>query len=238
MSISLNEKKEIIRSLKAAAVEVTDPGDLPFTMIFNKSRSDELLAVVAPMNMRPGSVDHLIALGSIVMAFYPDFITILSEIHFQSIDGTTIEDIGQFKEELSHKYPPGYLQELSNTEGMYEAGLVTNGILCVTANRDSSLESFILPYSYHGKYGPYYFRWLDELEKHKPISTPNNENQLLISGDFYDKVRSLMKADRIRSDVVEKFMGGGNEEKLKKSAISYLQSMGFLVMSVSVSSPL
>jgi hypothetical protein len=189
--------------------------------------------------MAPNSVDQIIALGAISMAFEPDFIMMLSEIHFQAIDGTQIEDAEQFKKEIGDKYPPGYLQELSNIEGMYEAGLVTNGVLCVTANRnDSSFENFIMPYSYHGKYGPYYFRWLDELEKHRPISTPNKGNQLLISGNFYDKVRMLMKTPKVKSNVVEKFFGeGANEERLKLSAISHLQSNGFLVMTLNTLSP-
>jgi hypothetical protein len=235
MSINLGDKKEIIKTLKATAIEVTDPGDLPFTMIFNKKGSNSLLTVVAPIDMKAGSLDHLMAIGSIAMAFHPDFIVMLSEVHFQSVDATTIEDINQFKEEVGHKYPPGHLQELSNTEGMYEAGLVTNGILCVTANRDLSFENFIMPYSYHGKYGPYYFRWLDELEKHKSISTPSSDNQLLISGDFYDKIKLLMKKERVRSSVVEKFLGEGiNQENIDTHALTYLQSRGFIVMGLNI----
>jgi hypothetical protein len=230
MSISLNDKKELIKSLKAVAIEVTDPGDLPFTMIFNRSGTNSLFTIISPIDMKVGSTEHLMAIGAVTMAFYPDFLIMLSDIHFQT-QKVNLNEVGELKKQMERRLPPGYLHDLANTEGMYEAGLVANGILCVTATRDASFDSFIMPYSYHGKYGPYYFRWLDEVEKFKYLSEPTENDHMVISGDFYEAIKLIMKKERVKPETVVGFIGREvSENSLQASALRYLHDKGFMIM--------
>ncbi len=222
---------DFAKKQKAWAVEKTDRGDIPPTVIVER---DGICAIViAPQ------IDKHLGLKAAAMCqagFDPDALTMVMDAHItqaQKKEGQTIEEA---EEEFRKKFPPGSMQRMCDEEGACETGLITDCLICHRITRDGKISMVTLPYSYHGKGGPP-FKWLDQDPKFGKLSESENP-EAEVRGMIPDALRGIMKQPSFLDQIpkikeIQDSFGDFSEERCRfhtaRAMMSMLSSQDFII---------
>ena len=184
---SLKEWIKFAKQQKDWAVEKTERGDIPPTIIVE--RGGELQAIIIAPQIDKYMGLHAAALAQV--GFDPDALVMVVDAHIHQgnmKDGQTPE---QAAEEFKKKYPKG-MQHACDNENACELGEISDCLVCHRITRDGVLSMVSLPYSYHGKGGPA-FKWLDDDPKYKDVVQGTEEKDgLVLKGFIPDSLRKIM----------------------------------------------
>ena len=176
---------DFAKNQKNWAVEATDRGDIPPTVIVERN-GETLAVVIAPQ------IDKMLGLSAALMCrvgFDPDALTFVVDAHMHLASSKKDQSLEEAEKEFRSKYPKG-MQHACDNEQACATGEITDCLICHRITRDGQITLVTIPYSYHGKEGGVPFKWLDEDEKYKEFGKETSEN---IQGFIPDELRKIMK---------------------------------------------
>lgn len=201
---SLKNWIDFAKQQKAWAVEQTDRGDIPPTLIVERDGNVQAIVVAPEINKYMG----LQAASMCKLGFDPDALTMVMDAHVHSgkvKEGQTPEEA---QEEFRKKYPKG-MQHACDEDGACATGDITDCLICHRITRDGSFSLVTLPYSYHGKDGPP-FKWLDDDPRYKGMCQGTEGDKaggdpdkkgLQFKGLIPDNMREIMAQESILDQI-------------------------------------
>lgn len=184
---------DFAKQQKAWAVEITDHGDIPPTVIVERDGKVLAIVVSPEINKQLG----LKAAAMCQTGFDPDAITMVLDAHIHSgkvAEGQTNEEA---IEEYHKKFPKG-MQHACDNEGACDLGEISDCLICHRIDREGNITMVTLPYSYHGKSAGQPFKWLDEDERYKNMGELGGSS---LTGLIPDTLRDIMKMPPIFSSI-------------------------------------